>query len=55
MKRQAIKSYGGVAVEIHVLLISVVFGRMWSASRPAHLTLGERALEVCFQQRQELK
>jgi hypothetical protein len=38
------KAYGGVNVEIHVLLTSALVGDEWSASRPSCFTPGERAL-----------
>jgi hypothetical protein len=37
------KAYGGVDVEIHVLLTSALIGGEWSASRPGSFTPGERA------------
>jgi hypothetical protein len=36
------KAYGGVAVQIHIFLISALAGGEWSASRPGHCTPGER-------------
>jgi hypothetical protein len=37
------KSYGGVDVEIHIFLTSVLAGGDWSNSRPGRFTPGERA------------
>jgi hypothetical protein len=37
------KAYGGVDVQIHIFLTSVVAGGEWSASRPGRCTSGERA------------
>jgi hypothetical protein len=37
------KGHGGVDVQIHIFLTSVLFGREWLASRPGRFTPGERA------------
>jgi hypothetical protein len=37
------ETYRGVDVEIHVFLISAIFGGEWSASRLGRFTHGERA------------
>jgi hypothetical protein len=37
------KACGGVDVYIHIFLTSALAGGEWSASRPGHFTLGERA------------
>jgi hypothetical protein len=37
------KAYGGVDVQIHIFLISVLVGDKWSPSRPDRFTSGERA------------
>jgi hypothetical protein len=36
------KAYGGVAVQIHVLLTSALVGGQWSSSRPCLFTARER-------------
>jgi hypothetical protein len=36
------KTYGGVDVQIHISLISAIYGGELSASRPGRFTLGER-------------
>jgi hypothetical protein len=36
------KAYGGVDVQIHILLTSALVGGEWSASRPCRFTPGER-------------
>jgi hypothetical protein len=38
------KEYGGVDVQTHVFLTSVLVGGEWSASRPYRFTSGERTL-----------
>jgi hypothetical protein len=42
------KTYGGVDVQIHILLTSVLVRDEWSASRPCRFTLGERASGTHF-------
>jgi hypothetical protein len=42
-KHHAVKMYGGVEVQIHVFLTSVLDGGKWSVSRPRRFTPGERA------------
>jgi hypothetical protein len=37
------KAYGGVDIEIYILLISVLVGGEWSTSRPSRFTLEEKA------------
>jgi hypothetical protein len=37
IKHDAMKAYGGVGVEIHILLTSALAGGEWSASAPAAL------------------
>jgi hypothetical protein len=37
------KTYGGVAVQIHVFLTSALVGGEWSVLRPGRFTSGERA------------
>jgi hypothetical protein len=37
------KAYGGVDVQIHILLTSALAGGEWSPSRPCRFTPGERA------------
>jgi hypothetical protein len=37
------KAYGGVDVQIHIVLTSALVGGEWSASRPCCFTPGERA------------
>jgi hypothetical protein len=37
------KAYGGMDVQNHIFLTSVLTGREWSASRPGCFTPGERA------------
>jgi hypothetical protein len=37
------KVYGGVDMQIHIFLTSVLVGGQWSASRPGHFTPGIRA------------
>jgi hypothetical protein len=43
-RHYAMKTYGEVDVQIHVFLTLTLVGGEWSASRPCHLTPGERAL-----------
>jgi hypothetical protein len=43
IKHYAIKSYGGVDVQIHIFLTSALVGGEWSASRPYRFTPKERA------------
>jgi hypothetical protein len=43
MKQHAMKTYQGVAVEIHVFLTSALVRGEWSASCPGHFTPEERA------------
>jgi hypothetical protein len=37
------KAYGGVDVQVHIFLTSVLVGGEWSASRPGRFTPGEIA------------
>jgi hypothetical protein len=37
------KGYGGLDVQIHILLTSALIGGEWSASRPGSFTPGEKA------------
>jgi hypothetical protein len=37
------KVYGGVKIQIHIVLTSALVGGEWSASRSCHFTSGERA------------
>jgi hypothetical protein len=37
------KTYGGVDVQIHIYMTSVLVGGEWSDSRPGRFTLGETA------------
>jgi hypothetical protein len=37
------EAYGGVDVQAHLFLTSVLFGGEWSTSRPGRLTSSERA------------
>jgi hypothetical protein len=43
LKHHAMKTYGEVAVKIHVFLTLVLDGGNWSASSPGRFTPGERA------------
>jgi hypothetical protein len=43
IKHYEMKAYGGVDVQIHVVLTSALVGGQWSASRPYRFTPGERA------------
>jgi hypothetical protein len=38
IKHYAVKAYGGMDVQIHIFLISVLLGGEWSASRPGRFT-----------------
>jgi hypothetical protein len=40
------KTYGGVDVEIHVFLTSILVGGEWSVSRPGSFTPRERAPSI---------
>jgi hypothetical protein len=40
MKHYAMKTYGGVDVQIHVFLTSKLYGDEWSSSRPMEITAG---------------
>jgi hypothetical protein len=44
IKHYAMKTYGGVDVQIEAFLTSALAGGEWSVSRPGHFTPGERAL-----------
>jgi hypothetical protein len=41
--RYAMKTYGGVDIQIHVLLSCALVGGEWTISRPSHFTPGESA------------
>jgi hypothetical protein len=43
IKHYAMKAYGGVDVQIHIVLTSALVGSEWSASRPYCFTPGEKA------------
>jgi hypothetical protein len=37
------KAYGGVDIQVHIVLPSALVGGEWSASRPCRFTPGERS------------
>jgi len=44
IKYNAMKTYVGVEVRLHVFLTLVLYGGEWSASRPHHFTPGKEPL-----------
>jgi hypothetical protein len=46
VKHHAMKTYVGVEVELHTILVSAIHGGEWSVSRPGHFNIRERAPDI---------